>query len=161
MGRLSLSFPGLGLAWCGCHPLKTFAQAASQILGERGERKGHWDKSKPADIKGTPRHTAPPIQRPPLFASHPIHATCSKTCGDFSGLSGLALSLPSSDSWSTPSSLLLFALSETKMMGWREEGSREGAGRKQGLQAERAHGGSLPPGAASSSEVEKSRAGSS
>ena len=56
----------------------------------------------------------------------PIHATCSETCGGFSCLSGLVLSLPSSDSWSTLSSLLLFALSETKMMGWREEGSGRG-----------------------------------
>lgn len=103
---------------------------------------------------------APPIQRTPVCTGHPIHATCSKTCGDFSCLSGLVLSLPSSDSWSTPSSLLLFALSETKMMGWREEGSGEGAGRKQGLQAERARGHSPPPGAALSSE-EKSRVGSS
>lgn len=34
------------------------------------------------------------------------------------------------------------------MMGWREEGSGEGAGRKQGLQAEQARGGHVRPGAA-------------
>lgn len=76
--------------------------------------------------------------RAPLRAKFPIHAACSKTCGAFPCLSGPALSLPSSASWSTPSSLLLFALSETKMMGWGGEGKRmERAGRKQGLQADR------------------------
>lgn len=37
---------------------KTFAQAASQILGEL-ERKGQWDKSKPLDVKGTTRPCGP------------------------------------------------------------------------------------------------------
>lgn len=62
----------------------------------------------------------------PLRANRPTHSACSETCGALPGLSGPALSLPSSASWSTPSSLLLFALSETKMMGWGGEGDGEG-----------------------------------
>lgn len=115
---------------------KIFTQATCQILGEFDERRSQWDKSKPLDVKGSPHPSNPEhpksIGGPRLCAGHPIHATCSETCGDLSCLSGLVLSLPSSDSWSTPSSLLLFALSETKMMGWREEASwGRGAGRKE------------------------------
>ena len=83
---------------------KIFTQATCQILGEFDERRSQWDKSKPLDVKGSPHPSNPEhpksIGGPRLCAGHPIHATCSETCGDLSCLSGLVLSLPSSDSWS-------------------------------------------------------------
>lgn len=66
--------------------------------------------------------------RPRLCAGHPTHAHAQKPVGILLIRACVVFALLP-DSWSTPSSLLLFALSETKMMGWREKGS-EGAGKE-------------------------------